>query len=124
VALRDELITVSKRWNELGFEGSCPYPVPTPEEMAIHQEEYKYFEAAHGLRNHLAGLLNTAPDGWVPPEELEAAELANRELFEMILETVQSIENPDDNEPLKNEADVRETWPFDLYQTTICRYCI
>lgn len=81
--------------------------------MAVHQKDYKYFEAAHGLRNHLAGLLNTASDGWVPPEELEAAELANKELFEMMLETVQSLENPDD-EPHKERSRRKEIWPFDL----------
>ncbi|OBT43157.1 hypothetical protein VE00_07719 [Pseudogymnoascus sp. WSF 3629] len=114
VAFRHELDKTSERWEELGLVGSCPYPVPTAEELAVHQKEYKYFEAAHDLRNHLTGLLNTASDGWVPVEELETAKLANRELFEMMLETVLSIENPDDDEPLKNEGDVREIWPFEL----------
>jgi hypothetical protein len=114
VAFRHELDKTSERWEELGLVGSCPYPVPTAEELAVHQKEYKYFEAAHDLRNHLTGLLNTASDGWVPAEELETAKLANRELFEMMLETVLSIKNPDDDEPLKNEGDVREIWPFEL----------
>ncbi|KFY67899.1 hypothetical protein V496_01348 [Pseudogymnoascus sp. VKM F-4515 (FW-2607)] len=114
VAFRYELIKTSERWNELNLMGSCLYPVPTPEELAVHQKEYKYFEAAHDLRNNLAGLLNTASDGWVPLEDWEAAKLANRELFEVMLQTVLSIKNPDDDEPLKDEGDVREIWPFDL----------
>ena len=69
VAFRHELDKTSERWQELGLVGPCPYPAPTPEEMAVHQKEYKYFEAAHDLRNHLTGLLNTASNGWVPPEE-------------------------------------------------------
>ncbi|KFZ17573.1 hypothetical protein V501_01662 [Pseudogymnoascus sp. VKM F-4519 (FW-2642)] len=99
---------------ELGLVGSCPYPVPTAEELAVHQKEYKYFEAAHDLRNHLTGLLNTASDGWVPAEEWETAKLANKELFGLMLETVLSIENPDDDEPVKDEGDVREIWPFEF----------
>lgn len=82
--------------------------------VPVRIPEYKYFEAAHDLKNHLTGLLNTASDGWVPPEEWETAKLANRELFEMMLETVLNIENPDDDEPIKDEGDVREIWPFDL----------
>ncbi len=78
--------------------GSCPYPASTPEELAVHQKEYKYYEAAHDLRNNLAGLLNTASDGWVPPEDWESTKLANRELFEVMLQTVLSIKNPDDDE--------------------------
>lgn len=114
VAFCHELDKTSERWQELGLVGPCPYPAPTPEEMAVRQKEYKYFEAAHDLRNHLTGLLNTASDGWVPPDEWDTAKLANRELFEMMLETVLSIENPDDDEPIKDEGDVREIWPFDL----------
>lgn len=46
--------------------------------------------------------------------------MANSELFDMMLETVQNIKNPDDNEPVKDERAVRreqavrEVWPFDL----------
>jgi hypothetical protein len=59
-------------------------------------------------------LLNTASDGWVPLEDWEATKLANRELFEVMLQTVLSMKSPDDDEPLKDEEDVREIWPFDL----------
>ena len=80
VGFGNELIKTSERWEELGFVGSCPYPALTAEESAVHQREYKYFEAGHDLRDKLAGLLNTASDGWVPTDEWEAAKVGNREM--------------------------------------------
>jgi len=63
VAFRHELIKTSKRWKELGFEGSCPFSVPTLKELAVHQKEYRSFVAAQDLRHNLSMLLNTASDG-------------------------------------------------------------
>jgi hypothetical protein len=114
VAFRHELIETSLRWKELGLAGSCPFPTPTPEELAIHQREYRTFEAAHDLRNNLSSLLNTASDGWVPPEDWEATELAHREVFNGMLQAVLSNESPDDDEPIKDEGDLRAIWPFDI----------
>lgn len=114
VAFRHELIETSQHWKELGFPGSCPFPVPTLEELAVHQREYKYFEAAQDLRNSLASLLNTASDGWVPSEDWEATELAHRELFNGMLHAVMTNEHPDDDEPVRDEADLRAIWPFDI----------
>lgn len=114
VAFREELIQTSRRWNELGLAGSSPFPLPYPEDLAIHQQHYKLFEAAHQLRHSLSGLLNTASDGWVPPEELDAAKIAQHEVFNGILQEVLGNESPDDDEPIKDEEDLREIWPFDL----------
>ncbi len=114
VAFRHELIETSRRWKELGFANSCPYPIPTPGELAIHLKEYRKFEAAHYLRNNLSSLLNTASDGWVPPENWEATELAHREMFNGMLEAVLTNDSPDDDEPIKSEEDLRAIWPFDI----------
>ncbi|KAF1960178.1 hypothetical protein CC80DRAFT_465850 [Byssothecium circinans] len=114
VAFHEELIQTSRRWKELGLAGSCPFPLPSPDEYAVHLKDYKLFEAAHELRYSLSSLLNTASDGWVPPEHWEATESAHRELFKSLLQEVLGNEHPDDDEPLRDETDVREIWPFDL----------
>ncbi|KAH7348627.1 kinase-like domain-containing protein [Rhexocercosporidium sp. MPI-PUGE-AT-0058] len=114
VAFRHELIETSLRWKELGLVGSCPFHPPTPEELAIHQKEYRTFEAAQDLKNNLSSLLNTASDGWVPQEEWEATELAHREMFNGMLQAVLTNESPDDDEPIKDEEDLRAIWPFDI----------
>lgn len=114
VAFREELIQTSRRWEELGFSEPCPFPYPTAEEIAAHAKEYKLFEAAQQLKHTLAGLLNTATDGWVPLEDWDATKRTHTELYKSLLAEILAMEDPDDDEPLKTEADLREIWPFDL----------
>jgi hypothetical protein len=114
VAFREELIQTSQLWKELGFTVPCPFPLPSSDEIAVHQKDYKLFEAAHQLRHSLSSLLNTASDGWVPPENWEETKSAHRELFEGMLQEVLINEQPDDDEMIRSENDLREIWPFDL----------
>lgn len=111
---REELIQTSGRWKDLGFAGQSPFPMPSPDEYAVHQKEYKMFEAAHQLRLVLKSLLNTASDGWVPPEAWEATELAHEEIFQAMLQEIMGNKRPDNDEPIKNADDLKEIWPFDL----------
>ncbi|KAF1999205.1 hypothetical protein P154DRAFT_577142 [Amniculicola lignicola CBS 123094] len=114
VAFREELIQTSRCWKELGLAESCPFPLPSPDEYAVHRKDYKLFEAAHQLRHSLSSLLNTASDGWVPLEDWEATETAHRETFRGMRQQILGNEDPDDDEPIRDEADLREIWPFDL----------
>lgn len=114
VALRHELIETTQRWSELGFTGSSPYVLPSPSELAEHEKEYKLFVATQELKQDLAGLLNTATDGWAPPDSWEATELAHKEIFEGMLTAVLTNNNPDDDEPVKDEAVLKSIWPYDL----------
>ncbi|KAH7081224.1 kinase-like domain-containing protein [Paraphoma chrysanthemicola] len=114
VAFREELIQTSLHWNELGLAGPCPYLLPDPNELVHHQKDYKQFEAAQQLKHSLSSLLNTASDGWVPSEDWEATKAAHQELFMGMLQEVLGNETPDDDEPIKDENDLREIWPFDL----------
>ncbi|GLA92942.1 hypothetical protein AtubIFM57143_009921 [Aspergillus tubingensis] len=115
VALHHDLIDTSQNWEKLGFAGPCPYAVPPPLELADHQKKYRLFEAAHNLRYDLAGLLNTATDGWVPTGDWEAAQTAHHEMFDGMLQAV--LTNPeidDPDEPVKDEETLRSIWPFDI----------
>ncbi|CRG85259.1 Altered inheritance of mitochondria protein 9, mitochondrial [Talaromyces islandicus] len=114
VALHHELIETTRRWNELGFTGSSPYVLPSPNELVEHEREYKLFVAAQELKHDLAGLLNTATDGWAPLDTWEATELAHKEVFDGMLTAVLTNKNPDDDEPVKDEAVLRSIWPYDL----------
>jgi hypothetical protein len=114
VAFREELIQTSQLWKELGFAVPSPFPLPSPDEIAVHQKEHKLFEAAHQLKYSLSSLLNTASDGWVPPEDWERTKSTHRELFEGMLQEVLGNGQPDDDEPIRGEDDLREIWPFDL----------
>lgn len=115
VALHHDLLDTSRNWGRLGFAGRCPYALPPPPELADHQKKYRLFEAAHNLRYDLAGLLNTATDGWVPTSDWEAAQTAHHEMFEGMLQAVLSNPDIDDpDEPVKDEETLRSIWPFDI----------
>lgn len=114
VAYREDLIQLSRRWKEFRFAGSCPFPLPSPDEYATHQKDYIFFQAAQELNHVVSGLLYTTLDGWVPPERWEVTESSHKELFEIALQNLLGVEHPDDHEPIREEADLREIWPFDL----------
>lgn len=114
VAFRHELIEISNDWVVLGFAGSCPFATPSAEDMALHRKEYRCFEAAQNLKRDLSSLLDVASDGWVPPEGWEAAKVENKAMFDGMLEAVLTNKDPDDDEPIRGERDLRDIWPFDL----------
>jgi hypothetical protein len=82
------IAAITRRWEELGLEGTCPYPLPRPDELADHQKDYRRFEAAQQLRQSVSSQLNTASDGWVPAECFEKTENEHRELFVLFLKHV------------------------------------
>uniref|UniRef100_A0A093VIL6 Altered inheritance of mitochondria protein 9, mitochondrial n=1 Tax=Talaromyces marneffei PM1 TaxID=1077442 RepID=A0A093VIL6_TALMA len=114
VALRHEPIETTRKWNELGFVGQSPYPLPLSNGLVKHEREYKLFVAAQELKHDLWSVLNTATDGWVPIENWEATELAHREIFDSMLTAVLTDKDPRNEEPVKDEAVLRSIWPFDL----------
>jgi hypothetical protein len=114
----EELIQTSRRWEELGFSGTCPFPYPGAEEIDAHAKDYKLFEVAQQLKHTLAGLLDTPTDGWVPIDEWKATKNTHKELYQSLLQDILANENLDDDEPLKTEAGLREIWPFDLEDDT------
>ncbi|KAF2813728.1 uncharacterized protein BDZ99DRAFT_567476 [Mytilinidion resinicola] len=70
-ALRQEMIELSGRWEELGLPGDCPYQ-PTEEELAEHAKQYEDFKEAERLRLGIRGLTGCDSDGWVAAEDWEA----------------------------------------------------
>lgn len=114
VALRHELIETSRGWKELGLTGSSPYPLPSPQELLDHEKNYKLFVAAQNLKRDLSNLLNAASDGWVPSESWVVTDSAYREVFDHMLSIVLANESPEQDEPVKEETDLRSIWPFDL----------
>ncbi|KAI2962431.1 hypothetical protein CBS147323_7335 [Aspergillus niger] len=109
-------VQLHKKWHEMSDkQRRCPYALPPPPELADHEKKYRLFEAAHNLRCDLAGLLNTATDGWVPTSDWEAAQTAHHEMFEGMLQAVLTNPDIDDpDEPVKDEETLRSIWPFDI----------
>ncbi|KAI4235217.1 MAG: hypothetical protein L6R40_006514 [Gallowayella cf. fulva] len=98
--LRQVLIDLANRWKELALAGSCPYPLPTSEELLAHHEEYKAPEHAQALRKFVTSSLNTASDGWVPTEVWKETTENHKKLYDKLLQDM-------------DEEDLRQVWPFD-----------
>jgi hypothetical protein len=88
--------------------------MPDPEDADLHQKNYKRFEAAQNLKRDLSNLLDSASDGWVPPEGWEAAKAENMAMFKGMSKAVLENRDPDEDEPIRSEGDLRDIWPFDL----------
>ncbi|KAI4701951.1 hypothetical protein J4E89_010470 [Alternaria sp. Ai002NY15] len=117
---REELIQTSRRWGELGFStvGPCAYPMPSREEYAAHWEKYKEFEARHTFRLELQKRLGVESGGWVWADMYEVTNQAQKEWFEEAMkgavgERGERVWVSEDGERL-TEAEIRDTWPFDL----------
>lgn len=102
--LRQDLIELSHRWAELGLHGACPYQ-PTPEELAVHNEQYEDFEMAQKLRLVVKHALDADSDGWVPADKWVTAREENTRLFEQWLDSVKQSGGSEDR--------ARALWPFD-----------
>ena len=111
-AFRHELIEISSRWKEQGLTGFCPYALPTSIELLEHQKNFQSFFTAKQLKERLINLLDTTPDGWVPTDSWEATEVAHREAFDELVQTVRNAEGIDTQS--MNEEDLRRIWPFDV----------
>ena len=97
--LRQILMDLANRWEQLGLAGSCPYPLPTLEGLVTHSEEYKALEHAQKLK-FLTRRLNTASDGWVPTDAWKDTNEDYKRLYDHFSQNM-------------NEEDLRQIWPFD-----------
>ena len=106
-AVRQDLIDVSKQWDELGLPDACPY-TPSAEELAEHKEQYEDFESVFRLKSGLMRMLDTDSDGWVPAEEWDRVKAVHDRLFAEWLEAAR-----DAGDPTMPEEKARKLWPFD-----------
>lgn len=112
--LRHELIEMSSNWTVLSFDGTCPYPMPTPDEFTEQQKKYKLFEAATELRSIVSSKLHSATDGWVPSEDWEDTKRFHGILYDTIAEGISKAEIAEDEEVISTVECLRDCWPFNL----------
>jgi hypothetical protein len=110
-ALRQELIELQSRWNELGLPGSCPY-FPTEEELTKHKTLWDDFETLQKLKLTLIRALDMNSDGWIPNEDWEKAKVEHRKLFDMWIDSAKDAEECGDNTMSVDKA--QKMWPFKL----------
>ncbi|GAB7336565.1 hypothetical protein MBLNU13_g09834t1 [Cladosporium sp. NU13] len=108
-AVRQELIELSRRWDDLGLAGACPY-APTEEELQSHQRQYADFDIAQSLKVGLMRSLCTDSDGWVSISDWDIVKTAHDAMYRDWLETGREAALEDPN---MSEAKARDLWPFD-----------
>lgn len=115
VNLQHELIELRKDWTGLGFDGECPFPVPTKAELEKHKEEYEIYETVLSMRETVCEALGVRSDGFVDcgddgvdklwDERVEAAREYCGKL-RVLLEEGEEVEDV--------AMMVRAVWPFDV----------
>ncbi|KAL8888454.1 MAG: hypothetical protein Q9215_004132 [Flavoplaca cf. flavocitrina] len=98
--IRQVLIDLANRWEQLALADPCPYPSPNSEELFAHNEEYKALENAQELKQFVTSRLNIASDGWVPADAWKETIEDHKRLYEQFLEGM-------------SEEELKEIWPFD-----------
>jgi len=84
-ALTQDLMEVSRRWTELGLEDTCPYPLLTPDKLAIHRKHQDRFFIKVELLEKLHQSLSIRRDGWVCFDLWEATKAAQKTHFDHLL---------------------------------------
>ena len=111
-AYRQDLIDLAGRWKKLDLPGSCPYPLPTSEEMNKHEREFKEFEEVQDIRHQMVSLLDVQSDGWVPINRWESVQYLHKMAFEEALSELRKVEAVE-GQPISEEK-FRTMWPFDI----------
>lgn len=109
-AIRQELLELKERWNELGIPGECPYE-PSKEELSKHKTNFEDFEARQRLKLWLQDSLDSNAEGWRPAEAFTAAEEAHEAAFEQWLSS--NRDNLRDGNKEATEERARKLWPWD-----------
>ena len=102
VPLRHCLIRLSEDWSLLGLPGSCPFHFSESERQKHDKQKLQYEDRLY-LWDLVKNQLITDNTGWVPNDRWEATEKANKELYNMYIETMR--------EELTPEA-ASKNWPF------------
>jgi hypothetical protein len=103
VALRDELVSISREWSALGLPGSSPYQ-PTTEEVARHKDRFEDLEAAMDLKMTIVQATGSDLDGWVEREWFDAAVQTCHELYVKLVE----------GQTGESKEMAESMWPFDV----------
>ncbi|GKZ83137.1 hypothetical protein AnigIFM56816_008221 [Aspergillus niger] len=102
VPLRNALIRISQDWELLELPDSCPFRF-NEDDLERHNEQLKLYEDSLYLWDLVKGQIGTDNSGWVPLEQWESTNKANKYLFDMHIETM--------SEELPAE-EAAKRWPF------------
>jgi len=115
---RNDLIETSRRWEELGFSGTCPLPTPSTAELKRYERELEDFSPRRDLEQVLVETFYT-PNRRNPPVPglWEESQLLHRELLDIMMQGIremkQTEEMPDEGW-LSDLEELKQIWPLDI----------
>ncbi|QVM09379.1 hypothetical protein D8B26_004039 [Coccidioides posadasii str. Silveira] len=91
-------------WQELGFKGECPLPVPSSEVIHFYQKQLDLYDKILAFKQDLVETLAVEQDGGVPEDRWEEVKKSHQCVYEEIMGAMESE---------RNREDIKMMWPFD-----------
>ncbi|KAL8786282.1 MAG: hypothetical protein Q9213_002877 [Squamulea squamosa] len=117
VAFRQDLIELATRWEALELPPPCPYPLPSPSDLALHEQQFAQYKKAQGVLHQVMDFLDTPSDGWVPSTEWTTTNALHEQFFAECLRAVRTNDEGDND---MDEETLRKMWPFDIPEGGQC----
>ncbi|KAL8765530.1 MAG: hypothetical protein Q9209_007438 [Squamulea sp. 1 TL-2023] len=111
VAFRQDLIELVTRWEALELPPPCPYPLLSPSDLAVHEQQFAQYKMAQGVLHQVMDLLNTPSDGWVPSTEWATRNALYEQAF---AECLRAVRTKDEGDNDMDEETLKKMWPFDI----------
>ena len=108
--IRQQLIEIWKRWDELGLTGQCPH-TPTETELVEHKKQYEEFETAQRMKASFMQILHITSDGFVEQVRWDEVRTKFVELYDILMDIRKDLEDAEDGYNAIGTA--KMIWAFD-----------
>lgn len=104
IPLRACLVQIAAAWDDVGFEGQCPFNFNV-EDIQKHKQQFQKHRDFYRIQEIARKLLDTDSEGWISPQlDFTLKAQQNKDLLEEVMRR--------SSEYNKSPEEVRRIWPF------------